>query len=135
MSRKFGLDENLLFKKVLEFCSHCKVHGHALTYFFRLHPNLKKTSNPQVGKATSNSRNSVTSANDNDLIHLDRVEPPFLIHKLRNDVDFNSDLLENRNVIFVEKIATSVDVPNIEAEKVPDIYVSIDSMFQNNDNP
>ncbi|KAL0926181.1 hypothetical protein M5K25_002387 [Dendrobium thyrsiflorum] len=42
-SKAFGYLQKVEFEKIPDFCSHCKMHGHALHECFKLHPNLKKT--------------------------------------------------------------------------------------------
>ncbi|KAL0922608.1 hypothetical protein M5K25_006606 [Dendrobium thyrsiflorum] len=52
-----------------------------------------------------------------------------------SDVDKNSKYPQNRKVVLGEKVATSVGVPNIKVENEPSLFVSVNSMFQNNDIP
>ncbi|PKU79417.1 hypothetical protein MA16_Dca000762 [Dendrobium catenatum] len=48
-SKAFGYMQKVEFEKVSEFCPHCKIHGHALTECFKLHPELKKHSLQTTG--------------------------------------------------------------------------------------
>ncbi|KAI0504039.1 hypothetical protein KFK09_014986 [Dendrobium nobile] len=44
-SKAFGYLQKAEFEKIPEFCTHCKVHGHANVDCFKLHPEFKKTDN------------------------------------------------------------------------------------------
>ncbi|KAI0513576.1 hypothetical protein KFK09_009601 [Dendrobium nobile] len=105
--KAFGYLQKVEFEKVSDFCSHCKIHSHAISNCFKLHPELKKSSKPSVEKVDS----PVNSISHNVL---DKVVSNAIIE---NQVDAvtSSIMSENRG-----------DLENI--------YVSIDSMLQNSMN-
>ncbi|KAI0493588.1 hypothetical protein KFK09_023707 [Dendrobium nobile] len=71
-SKAFGYLQKVEFEKVLDFCNHCKSHGHAISECFKLHPELKKVSNNSTGKV------EIVSDTNNEIENLDpsnRVAP------------------------------------------------------------
>ncbi|PKU85717.1 hypothetical protein MA16_Dca018572 [Dendrobium catenatum] len=52
-SKTFKYLQKVKFEKVPYFCTHCKPHGHDLVDCFKLHSELKKTTNNSNGKETS----------------------------------------------------------------------------------
>ncbi|PKU71541.1 hypothetical protein MA16_Dca004383 [Dendrobium catenatum] len=49
-SKAYGYMQKIEFEKVPDFCSHCKIHGHAPSDCFKLLPELKKTPAQMDGK-------------------------------------------------------------------------------------
>ncbi|PKU63951.1 hypothetical protein MA16_Dca021580 [Dendrobium catenatum] len=44
-SKAYGYLQKAEFEKIPDFCTHCKVYGHAYVDCFKIHPELKKTAN------------------------------------------------------------------------------------------
>ncbi|KAL0909311.1 hypothetical protein M5K25_020164 [Dendrobium thyrsiflorum] len=91
------------FEKVPEFYTHCKVHGHAMSDCFILHPILKKSSSPSAMDVGSTPTEQVpdVNVNDNALIHLD-PEVPTSINEQKGEED-SMNLVQPHILDEVEK--------------------------------
>ncbi|KAI0527414.1 hypothetical protein KFK09_003014 [Dendrobium nobile] len=136
-SKSFGYLQKVEFEKVPNFCSHCKAHGHAISDCFKLHPELKTVSNNSTGKVIPE---AVTSA-EKDLTGNSHV----VIHDLEpsnfemvgNQVDespVKDNLkMDSRQVEHEKEITTENN--SIDTQKLPDIFISVDSMLNSEENP
>ncbi|KAI0524771.1 hypothetical protein KFK09_004156 [Dendrobium nobile] len=125
-SKAFGYLQKVEFEKVSDFCSHCKMHGHALSDCFRLHPELKKISTQNLDKASS-PVNGSSSDNvlEKDLSKEEVVTREKVVEKVADDsvLPVNSGNVEPGRV---EKKDGNVN------PKSPDLFISVDSMLNAN---
>ncbi|PKU86257.1 hypothetical protein MA16_Dca002088 [Dendrobium catenatum] len=118
-SKAFGYLQKVEFEKVSDFCSHCKIHGHANAVCFRLHPELKKNSIPLVEKVDSPVNSSSETVSD-------KPEPNVLLENQVVD-DTILGIPENRVVLEVVGAGESLD----NKEKTSDFFISVDAMLHN----
>ncbi|PKU82306.1 hypothetical protein MA16_Dca019577 [Dendrobium catenatum] len=81
-SKAFGYLQKAEFEKIPDFCTHCKVHGHANVDCFKLHPEFKKTANYVSVRHGSAVNNPIEVANVEDIDDNQDtpVEPPHTEH-------------------------------------------------------
>ncbi|KAI0513530.1 hypothetical protein KFK09_009555 [Dendrobium nobile] len=125
----------LSLKKCLIFAFIVRLMGILLLNVSNCIQNLK-TSYPLAGKVVSNA--TYTSIETiNDQILLSQVETPSPTEKVGKDtlnISDNTDVPKDRNGFSPEKVSRS-DKALEEGVKVPKVFVSIDSMLQNNEKP
>ncbi|PKU67532.1 hypothetical protein MA16_Dca022886 [Dendrobium catenatum] len=81
-SKAYGYLQKAEFEKIPDFCTHCKIHGHANMDCFKIHPELKKSENydsVRPGSAVNN-HVEVSIVNNKEEIHIIPVEPPQTDH-------------------------------------------------------
>ncbi|XP_020687475.1 uncharacterized protein LOC110103206 [Dendrobium catenatum] len=118
-SKAFGYMQKIEFEKVSDFCSHCKIHGHAMSDCFRLHPKLKKSvkSTVEIADCPVNSISNI-------------VPDQILSHDVMDvQVEKENGCVGQENE--VEVVANSErNVLCNDSEKMPIFFVSVDSMLK-----
>ncbi|KAI0529358.1 hypothetical protein KFK09_001906 [Dendrobium nobile] len=133
-SKAFGYLQKVEFGKVPDFCNHCKAHNHALSKCFKLHPELKKISSNSNGmrgnSVTSNENMNIIPSGSQDEIHSN-------VEKARNLPINASDSL-----VVLDKSLSSSPMKELtnkkpiqESEKSLNIFIFVDSMLHNEENP
>ncbi|PKU60352.1 hypothetical protein MA16_Dca027700 [Dendrobium catenatum] len=130
-SKDLGYLQKVEFEKILDFCVHCKAHGHSVSKCFILHPKLKKTSNNSTGLVGNKA-----PVNDN----------PEIANTVTNvEVQSNVERTGNEPLKVPKSLVTPATSPvnilivndNIITEnvEVPNIFISVDSMLNNSNSP
>ncbi|PKU59624.1 hypothetical protein MA16_Dca027806 [Dendrobium catenatum] len=119
-SKAFSYMQKIEFEKVSDFCSLCKIHGHAMSDCFRLHPELKKSvkSTAEIADSPINSVSNIVS--DQIVSH---AVMDVQVEKENGCVGQDNE---------VEVVANSEgNVVCNNSEKMPKIFVYVDSMLKN----
>ncbi|KAI0527418.1 hypothetical protein KFK09_003018 [Dendrobium nobile] len=134
-SKAFGYLQKVEFKKVPDFCNHCKAHGHAVSECFKLHHELKKVSN--------NSTRMVGNADA--AIEKAEITTPVTRGENHSNVERvgNDPIIALDNIVVLDKSPSISPVKELvnnekhskESEEIPNIFISIDSMLNNVESP
>ncbi|PKU71422.1 hypothetical protein MA16_Dca004264 [Dendrobium catenatum] len=118
-SKEFGYLQNVEFEKVSYFCSHCKIHGHAISDCYKLHPELKK-SVKYTDEISDYPVNVSNFAPEQILSHT----------AMHNQVEKENgcDGLETISDVTVTNVG---NVLCNDCEKTPNFFVYVDSMLKN----
>ncbi|KAL0904830.1 hypothetical protein M5K25_026985 [Dendrobium thyrsiflorum] len=130
-SKAYGYLQKVDFENIPDFCSHCKMHGHASTVCFKLHPGLKNAPKPTEEEDVPSSEIGLPAVNIDNSDQVRNVEqtPPHVVQGIASAPDSECVKL---NVPVSNDIApASITVP-IDIEKSNEFFISIDSMLQNN---
>ncbi|PKU85020.1 hypothetical protein MA16_Dca017189 [Dendrobium catenatum] len=142
-SKAFGYLQKVEFEKVSEFCSHCKIHGHAMSDCFRLHPELKKKSSIQVNDKADSPINVSDSDNElekdvsnaggdivEEIVAASENELEKEVSKAEGETmkETVADFNVPGNNIVSEAGRAENNVGNV-LEKSPDLFISIESML------
>ncbi|KAI0498485.1 hypothetical protein KFK09_019373 [Dendrobium nobile] len=130
-SKAYGYMQKVEFEKVPEFCSHCKMHGHAPSDCFKLHPELKKTTSQADGKHGSIDQIYVSTRK---VFQSDQVDLFPSSDKTEVDIVASQENLQIPNVdtLFEEENHETIG-NNYEAAD-PKIFISVESMLKDIDN-
>ncbi|PKU75975.1 hypothetical protein MA16_Dca006022 [Dendrobium catenatum] len=144
-SKAYGYLQKAKFEKVPDFCTHCKIHGHANVDCFKIHPDLKKAANYESVRPGSAVNNHVEvpivekSEEENTVIP---VEPPQTDHN--SQLDVNEEICrnvreevgnkENMDLINLKKgIQTNEDhrgqENNSSTSTNPKLFILVDDML------
>ncbi|KAI0497960.1 hypothetical protein KFK09_021201 [Dendrobium nobile] len=113
-SKAFGYMQKVEFEKVSDFCSHCKIHGHAMSDCFRLHPELKKSVKATV-EIVDSPINSVSNI----------LSDQILSHAIMDvQVEKETGCVGQENVVEVVANTEGNALCN-DSEKMPNFFVSL----------
>ncbi|PKU70799.1 hypothetical protein MA16_Dca012552 [Dendrobium catenatum] len=123
-SKAYGYLQKVEFEKVSDFCHHCKIHDHAVSECFKLHPVLKKSFTSMLEKA--NLPNKI-------IINVeDKLHPSSTAVKIGNNGKLVTEFPENYEKVLEDNLFDNANVA-MEGEGVIEvnIYVSLESMLHN----
>ncbi|KAL0904564.1 hypothetical protein M5K25_026691 [Dendrobium thyrsiflorum] len=139
-SKAFGYLQKVEFENFPEFCSHCKMHGHALQHCFKLHPNLKRSSNSSVQESTEKENVDVPIDPTIAVMERNNIPADANVRDTVNDMDIptnqrgievslNEEILANPLQGNFDQYGKEVVSPKLPDEPVPNIFISVDSML------
>ncbi|KAL0907506.1 hypothetical protein M5K25_021921 [Dendrobium thyrsiflorum] len=130
-SKAYGYLQKVEFENIPDFCSHCKMHGHASTVCFKLHPGLKNAPKPTEEEDVPSCEIGLPVGKIDNSDQFRNVEqtPSHVVQGIASASDAECVKV---NVPVSNDIApSSITVPT-DVEKSTEFFISIDSMLQNN---
>ncbi|KAL0906074.1 hypothetical protein M5K25_024536 [Dendrobium thyrsiflorum] len=130
-SKAYGYLQKVDFENIPDFCSHCKMHGHASTVCFKLHPGLKKAPKPTEEEDVPSSEIGLPAVNIDHSDQVRNVEqtPPHVVQGSASAPD--SECVKLNVPVSNDIVPATITVPS-NIEKSNEFFISIDSMLQNN---
>ncbi|KAL0907216.1 hypothetical protein M5K25_025770 [Dendrobium thyrsiflorum] len=130
-SKAYGYLQKVEFENIPDFCSHYKMHGHASTVCFKLHPGLKNAPKPTEEEDVPSCEIGlpVEKIDNSDQFRNVEQTPSHVVQGIAS-----ASVAEcvKVNVPVSNDIApSSITVP-IDVEKSTEFFISIDSILQNN---
>ncbi|KAL0923122.1 hypothetical protein M5K25_007168 [Dendrobium thyrsiflorum] len=129
-SKAYGYLQKVEFENIPDFCSHCKMHGHASTVCFKLHPDLKNAPKPTEEENVPSCEIGLPDGKINNTDQLMNVEqtPSRVVqgHVSASDVD----CVKANVSVLNDNAPSSISVPT-DVEKSTEFFISIESMLQN----
>ncbi|KAL0912896.1 hypothetical protein M5K25_016310 [Dendrobium thyrsiflorum] len=129
--KSYGYLQKVEFKNIPDFCSHCKMHGHASTVCFKLHPDLKNTPKPteEVDVPSCEFRLPDGKINNTDQLMIVEHPPSHVVQGHVSASD--ADCVKVKAPVLNDIAPFSITVPK-EVEKSTEFFISVDSMLHNN---
>ncbi|PKU81711.1 hypothetical protein MA16_Dca023769 [Dendrobium catenatum] len=144
-SKAYGYLQKAEFEKIPEFCSHCKMHGHAKMDCFKLHPDLKRTGNYVKSRPASAEKaeiNEMPTENGTEDILAIPVEPPqmdpnYQLNQDGGNCEIDREIIEsqenlalkNSNKEILSKEASSETEASSSSSKEPKIFILVNELL------
>ncbi|KAL0928937.1 hypothetical protein M5K25_000873 [Dendrobium thyrsiflorum] len=130
-SKAYGYLQKVEFENIPDFCSHCKMHGHASTVCFKLHPDLKNAPKPMEEEDVPSCELGLPEGKINNTDQFMNVEQP-PSHVVQGHVSASdADCVKVNVPVLNDTAPSSITVPK-DVEKSTEFFISIDPMLQNN---
>ncbi|KAL0928209.1 hypothetical protein M5K25_000081 [Dendrobium thyrsiflorum] len=130
-SKAYGYLQKVEFENIPNFCSHCKMHGHASTVCFKLHPGLKNAPKPTEEEDVPSCEIGLPVGKIDNSDQFRNVEqtPSHVVQGLASASD--AECVKVNVPVSNDIVPSSITVPT-DVEKSTEFFISIDSMLQNN---